>query len=158
MTKRVNHTHELLKDLKEDVNNLKNPEEKDVDGKYYYTSADFKGQDYVVTPDITTGNFMVPLKDESGKEVGLLSWQSLAYPVEGDEKWSVQESAVISFGVDNDAHTYSGSSLSVATGGYYEMDVPYKFCVLADTDDKVYLTITKTTATGREVVVSHTKN
>jgi hypothetical protein len=126
--------------------------------KYYYTSADFKGQDYVVTPDITTGNFMVPLKDESGKKVGLLSWQSLAYPVEGDEKWSVQESAVISFGVDNDAHTYSGSSLSVAAGGYYEMDVPYKFCVVSSKQQKLYLTITKTTATGREVVVSHTKN
>ena len=122
--------------------------------KYYYTSADFKGQDYVVTPDITTGNFMVPLKDESGKKVGLLSWQSLAYPVEGDEKWSVQEIAVISFGLGNDAHTYTGSSLSVATGGYYETNVPYKFCVVSSKQKKLYLTITKTTATGREVVVS----
>ena len=48
MTKRVNHTHELLKDLKEDVENLKNTtEKKDVYGKYYYTSADFKGQDFL---------------------------------------------------------------------------------------------------------------
>ena len=142
----VNDTSKLLEDLK-------NPVPKVPNGKYYYTSADFKGQDYVVTPDITTGNFMVPLKDESGKKVGFLSWQSLAYPTQ-DTKWSVQESAVISLGLGNDANTYSGSSLSVATSGYYDMDEPYKFCLLADTDDKVYLTIRKITDTMREVVVS----
>lgn len=142
----VNDTSKLLEDLK-------NPVPKVGNGRYYYTSGDFKGQDYVVTSDITTGNFMVPLKDELDKEVGWLSWQSLAYPTQ-DTKWSVQESTVISFGVGNDANTYSGSSLSVATGGYYDMDEPYKFCVLADTDDKVYLTIRKITDTMREVVVS----
>ena len=143
----VNDTSKLLEDLK-------NPVPKVPNGKYYYTSADFKGQDYVVTPDITRGEFMVPLVDDSGKKAGLLSWQSLAYPSEGNAKWDVQESAVISLGVGNDANTYSGSSLSVATSGYYDMDEPYKFCLLADTDDKVYLTIRKITDTMREVVVS----
>ena len=128
-----------------------------VDLKYYYTSDDFKGQDYVVTPDITRGEFMVPLVDDSGKKVGLLSWQSLAYPSEGNAKWNVQESLVISLGVYNDADTYNGSALSVATGGYYDMYSPYKFCVVSGKAHKLYVTITKTTATSREVFISREK-
>ena len=93
---------------------------------YYYTSMILKQQDYVVTPDITS-EFMVPLVDDSGK-TGLLSWQSLAYPSEGNAKWDVQESLVI-LGAYTHADMY-GSTLSVATGGYYDMFSPYKFCVV----------------------------
>ena len=125
--------------------------------KYYYTSADFKGQDYVVTPDITRGEFMVPLVDDSGKKAGLLSWQSLAYPSEGNAKWDVQESVVLSLGVNNDADTYNGSGLSVASGGYYDLYSPYKFCLVSGKQQKLYVTITKTTSIGREVVFSREK-
>ena len=128
-----------------------------IDGKYYYTSTDFKAQDYIQNENIITGEFSVPIKDSLDNHIGWISWQSLSYPPEVNEKWSVQETMTISFGKYETAVTYNGSALSIASGGYYDMNVPYKFCVYGP-DDKAYVTITKISDTIREIHVSHTND
>ena len=151
---RLNIIESSLKGNLPAIEDNKQDELPKIESKYYYKSTDFKGQDYVVTDDINRGEFMVPLRDTSDKKIGWLSWQSLAYPPEGDEKWSMQENLMISLGLENNANTYSGSALSLATNGYYETNVPYKFCV-SNCDKKINLTITKISDTLREVIVSH---
>ena len=123
-----------------------------IDSKLYYSSLDFKGQDYVVTENIRRGEFSVPLRNISGKRIGWLSWQSLAYPAE-DDRWPVQENLIISFGTEHNAETFHGTALSLARNGYYETNVPYNFCV-SNCKEKVNITITKEAGIRREIIVS----
>jgi hypothetical protein len=123
-----------------------------IDSKLYYSSLDFKGQDYVVTENIRRGEFSVPLRNISGKRIGWLSWQSLAYPAE-DDRWPVQENLIISFGTEHNAETFHGTALSLARNGYYETNVPYNFCV-SNCKEKINITITKEAGIRREIIVS----
>lgn len=141
-------------------------EHADIDGTYTYLSTDFKGQDYVSGKDILEGNFMIPLYDNqalhSRKQVGWISWDGLAFPDDlnnySDVPVSVQEHLKITFGLDNDASTYNGSEISVSTGGYYDLEVEYKFKVHDSNDNYANIIIKKVNATKREVVVKSVKN
>ena len=122
--------------------------------EYHYTSTDFKGQDYVQTENIISGEFIVPLLDSNNVSVGWISWQDLAYPTT-DPQWSVQESITISLGTNHNAQTYSGSALNIATGGYYDLGSTYKFYVSDDNGNNAVVTITKIDASVRNVVFEH---
>ena len=122
-------------------------------GTYQYTSKDFKGQDYVSNENIISGEFMVPLMNSNNESSGWVSWQDLAYPT-SESKWPVQESVTISFGNKNNANTYHGSALSVATGGFYDEGTPYKFSVSNGKGDKAVITITNVGNGVRSMVVS----
>jgi hypothetical protein len=126
-------------------------EKKVAEAKFFYSSADFLGQDYIQTPNIIRGDFMVPLKNASKENVGWASWQSLAYPPESPE-WLVHESLVLSLGNGNNARTFNGSASSVAKGGFYNLGEEYKFCVKGCRTD-LEVVIKKVSATDREVVI-----
>ena len=125
----------------------------DLDGKYFYEAIDFKGQEYKITEDIITVQFIVPLKDAAGHR-GLVSWNALGYPSENNGKLAIQENITISFGTKNNSTTYTGSSLSVSTNGYYDMNESYKFNV-SDGDKHAELTIKKVSDNVREIVFKH---
>ena len=133
--------------------NLEEGSSSSIYGKYQYTSKDFKGQDYVTTDNIISGEFMVPLMNSNNESSGWLSWQDLAYPT-NESKLSVQESITISFGNNNNATTYHGSALNVATGGYYDEGTPYKFNVSDGKGNNAVVTITNVGNGVRNMVVS----
>jgi len=133
--------------------NLEEGSSSSIYGKYQYTSNDFKGQDYVTTDNIISGEFMVPLMNSNNESSGWVSWQDLAYPT-NESKLSVQESITISFGNNNNTTTYHGSALSVATGGYYDEGTPYKFHVSDGKGSNAVVTITNVGNGVRNMVVS----
>ena len=125
-------------------------------GKYHYTSNDFKGQDYVKNENIISGEFIVPLMNSNNESKGWVSWQDLAYPTT-DPKWSVQESITISLGTNHNAQTYTGSSLSVATGGYYDLGTTYTFYVSDDNGNNAVVSINKIDNVVRNVIFERVK-
>jgi len=127
-----------------------------ITGTYHYTSKDFKGQDYVSNENIISGEFIVPLVNSDNESQGWVSWQDLAYPT-SESKWSVQESVTISFGNNNNATTYHGSALNVATGGFYDEGTPYKFCVSDGKGGNAIITITNVGNGVRNVVFERVK-
>ena len=126
-------------------------------GKYHYTSNDFKGQDYVKNENIISGEFIVPLMNSNNESKGWVSWQDLAYPTT-DPKWSVQESITISLGTNHNAQTYTGSSLSVATGGYYDLGTTYTFYVSDDNGNNAVVSINKIDNVVRNLVIESIEN
>ena len=138
-------------------------ERKEGEEKFFYSSDDFNDQNYTVTKDIITGEFIVPARDSStkkGKVKGYISWQSLAYPpTNGDENFIVHESVVFSRGIDNNAETYHGSACHVARGGFYDTDTEYKFIVHNESvsKDDLLIVIKKVSDKTREVVVKSLK-
>ena len=123
---------------------------------YHYTSKDFKGQDYVSNENIISGEFIVPLVNSDNESQGWVSWQDLAYPT-SESKWPVQESVTISFGNNNNATTYHGSALNVATGGFYDEGTPYKFCVSDGKGGNAIITITNVGNGVRNLVFERAK-
>lgn len=152
----MNGTNGTTKFFSEVLNSLGGREEKkEAEAKFFYSSADFLGQDYIQTPNIIRGDFMVPLKNASKENVGWASWQSLAYPPESPE-WLVHESLVLSLGNGNNARTFNGSASSVANGGFYNLGEEYKFCVKGCRNE-FDVVIKKVSATDREVVIRSKK-
>ena len=72
-------------------------------------------------------------------------------------KLSVQESITISFGNNNNATTYHGSALNVATGGYYDEGTPYKFNVSDGKGNNAVVTITNVGNGVRNMVFERVK-
>jgi hypothetical protein len=135
---------------------LEETSESNIYGTYQYTSKDFKGQDYVSNENIISGEFIVPLVNSNNESKGWVSWQDLAYPT-SESKWPVQESVTISFGNNNNATTYHGSALSVATGGFYDEGTPYKFCVSDGKGGNAIITITNVGNGVRNLVFERAK-
>ena len=124
------------------------PEHSEIDGTYTYTSGDFKGQDYVITEDIITGEFAVPTKDVNNTRAGHFTWQSVA-TVTDSEVLEVHESLTATI----NGETFTGAALSVAKGGFYEEGKPYKFCLIGCGGKEMHVVITNVGAGLREAVV-----
>ena len=94
--------------------------------------------------------------NSNNESKGWVSWQDLAYPTT-DPKWSVQESITISLGTNHNAQTYTGSSLSVATGGYYDLGTTYTFYVSDDNGNNAVVSINKIDNVVRNVIFERVK-
>jgi hypothetical protein len=94
--------------------------------------------------------------NSNNESSGWVSWQDLAYPT-NESKLSVQESITISFGNNNNATTYHGSALNVATGGYYDEGTPYKFNVSDGKGNNAVVTITNVGNGVRNMVFERVK-
>lgn len=124
------------------------PEDSKFDGIYTYTSEDFKGQNYVITIDIITGEFAVPHRDANNQPAGLMTWQSVA-AVTDSEVLEVHESLTATI----KGETFTGTALSVANGGFYEEGKPYKFCLTGCGGKELDVVITNVGNGKREAVV-----
>ena len=130
----MNHCLTLGKYAVDRLIPVSKPENDVNDTTFSYTSADFKGQDYVTGKDILEGSFMIPLYDNETPrtQVGWISWKCLGLPDDLTNYTNVsvpvqEHLRVTLLNNSNEPATYDGCALSESIGGYYNVGKTYKF-------------------------------